>query len=190
MKGTGTSAYELLPAEKAGRIECELDRGESVLWAGEPRPWSRARSAFAIWLFAVPWTAFAVFWMGGAALSGAPLPFVLFGTPFVLVGIGLLSLPFWAMRAARRTCYALTDRRVIALEGGLGSIVTRSYLPDQLGRMTRTERSDGSGDLVIEAREWRDSDGDRRTIKNGLMGIDRVREVERLIRSTLLGGCS
>jgi len=42
-----------------------------------------------LFLFAVPWTAFAVFWVVMAAATG-PWWFALFGVPFVLVGLALL----------------------------------------------------------------------------------------------------
>jgi len=38
----------------------ELLPAERLLWSGRPDP-ARLRAAFAIWLFAVPWTAFALF---------------------------------------------------------------------------------------------------------------------------------
>ena len=56
--------------------------------------------------------------------------FPLFGLPFVMVGVGMLSSPFWLRRRAKRTCYALTDRRAILWEAGwFGSVEVRSYGP-------------------------------------------------------------
>ena len=47
-------------------LERELEPGERVLWSGKQL--ARVNPAgFAIWLFAVPWTAFALFWMAMAA---------------------------------------------------------------------------------------------------------------------------
>ena len=42
--------------------------------------------------------------------------FPLFGLPFVLIGLGMLTAPHWAKRKALRTAYAVTDRRGEAQE--------------------------------------------------------------------------
>ena len=114
----------------------------------------------------IPWTAFALFWMAGASGllfggfgggNGPPgmgaffICFPLFGIPFVLIGLGMLTSPFWAVRRAKRTCYALTDRRAILWEAGwFGRIEVRSYGPADLTRLRRVEYADGNGDLVFE----------------------------------------
>ena len=105
-------------------------------------------------LFGIPWTAFALFWTAGAA--GFKLPnfqqpfdfFPLFGVPFVLVGVGLLSSPYWTARSAKRTAYVLTDRRAITFQGGM-SMRIRSFRPSQLEWLTRVQRRDGSGDVIF-----------------------------------------
>jgi hypothetical protein len=196
----------LLPPDVRSRIQSELDSGERLLWAGQPDPKRYARLSLGIVLFGLPWTAFALFWIfmasggfWGLFDGGMDFPrdsgpfqlisicFPLFGLPFVLIGLGMLTAPHWAKRKALRTAYAVTDRRVILLEAGFwNSITTRTYMPPQLQRMTRTERPDGSGNLILEDYTWRDSDGDRRHGQHGLMAIDRVRDVEELIRANLL----
>lgn len=196
----------LLHPEVRSRIQSELDSGERLLFAAQPDPKRFARGSIFLVLFAIPWTAFAVFWVfmasggfwglidGGMDFPRDEAPFQiisicfpLFGLPFVLVGVAMLSSPYWARRQARRTAYAVTDRRVILFEAGFrGSMTVRTYLPPQLQRMTRTERPDGSGDLMLEEFAWRDSDGDRRHGRHGMYAIPRVRDVEELIRETLL----
>ena len=195
-----------LPPDVRSRIQSELDSGERLLWAAQPDPKRFARGSIFIVLFGIPWTAFALFWIfmasgglwglfdGGMDFPRDQMPFQLislcfplFGLPFVLIGLGMLTAPHWAKRKALRTAYAVTDRRVILLEAGFwNSITTRTYMPPQLQRMTRTERPDGSGNLILEHYTWRDSDGDRRHGQHGLMAIDRVRDVEELIRTNLL----
>src|SRR3712207_4913094 len=116
---------EILPEEIDNRVRSELRDREHLVWAGQPRPSRVMRSAIPIVLFGIPWTAFAIFWMvvasgmlfGGFG-GGGPGPFgaffscfPLFGLPFVLVGLGMLSSPFWMYRRAKRTCYAVTDQR-------------------------------------------------------------------------------
>jgi hypothetical protein len=132
---------------------------------------------------------------GGAnnGFAGLFMCFPLFGLPFVLIGLAMFASPWWAARKARRTCYAITNRRAIIWDAGWwGRMEVRSYEPSGLGRIVRTEYADGCGDLVFEeiVSYGRDSDGDRtsRTIRHGFLAIENVREVEDLLRKTLLSG--
>jgi hypothetical protein len=190
-----------LPEELDSRVRGELERGEQLLWVGQPRPSRFARASIPMVLFGIPWTAFAVFWVAmasGAMFMGAPggiggffACFPLFGLPFVAIGIGMLSSPYWMRRKARRTCYALTDRRAILWEAGtFGSVEVRSYRPAELNRICRTEHADGNGDLVFEeiVTVGTDSDGHRttNTKRRGFLCIDDVRSVEELLRKALL----
>ncbi|HEX2851649.1 MAG TPA: hypothetical protein VHO24_00320 [Opitutaceae bacterium] len=168
----------------------ELGPNEKLFWSGAPRPGRMGRRTLPIVLFGIPWTAFAVFWV--AAASGFKRPdlahgsgfFPLFGLPFVLVGIGLLSSPYWVMRKARRTVYAVTGDRAIILEGGFrGSISVRSFRADQLREIRRVQLADGSGDLILDQKFTTDSEGSRRTAETGFLGIPDVTAVEALLQA-------
>jgi hypothetical protein len=206
INGPGASDAALLPADVRMTIENELAAGEKAYWIGQPNPRAYARGAIGMVIFGIPWTGFALFWtfMASGGFWGlfgdkkwepgsesGPFKyfnvcFGLFGVPFILIGLFLLSSPIWMRRKARKTVYAVTDKRVVIFEAGyFGSYKVASYGPDRLGAIERVQRADGSGDLIIERREWRDSDGDRRTTRNGLMGIADVRRVEELIRKHL-----
>lgn len=194
-----------LSADWIERVEAELGDGERLIWAEQPVVGRYARQALPIVLFGIPFTAFALFWMasawvmmfgfpgGGREVQGPGLPFSLFpyfGIPFVLVGLGMLSSPFWYSRQAKRTCYALTSQRAIIWQGStFGSVSVRSYGAEALGKISRTEHPDGSGDLVLEqiVEEGTDSDGHRtaRTIRHGFIAISNVKQVEALLRRTL-----
>ena len=89
----------------------ELMTGERIVWSGQPNP-RKLYAAFAIWLFAIPWTAFAIwgfaipwtafalFWeamalfmlWGDTTKTPAAITwsfgivFPLFGLPFIVVG--------------------------------------------------------------------------------------------------------
>jgi hypothetical protein len=188
-----------LPADLSVQVRNELRDGERLLWVGQPRPGRFARQAGCVVLFAIPWTAFAIFWManalfpgaGGQGQGGGALDwcFALFGLPFVLIGLLLLSSPYWVIRHAKRTCYALTDRRAILRKPGLlGGIEVRSYGPAELTKLHRVDYSDGVGDLVFEeVKVGADGDG---TQRHGFLAIDNVRKVEELLRKALqLGEC-
>jgi hypothetical protein len=180
------TGMQKLPKHLTARLNSELKPGEVAAWVGQPDPAKYMRAGFIIWSFFIPWTAFALFWMAGA--SGFKVPdfsngwsfFPLFGLPFLLIGIGGLSAPFWLRRKAANMLYVVTNQRAFSLEGAR-SYTVRSYSPRQLTRITRKENPDGSGDLVIEFTAYKDSDGDYRQRGNGFYAIPDVREVERLL---------
>src|SRR6478609_3430837 len=95
-------------------IHSELRPSEVLAWSSSPRPGRMALRALPLVLFGIPWTAFALFWIAGA--SGFKMPdfshgfgfFPLFGVPFVLIGFGMLTSPYWMRRKARRTAYVVT----------------------------------------------------------------------------------
>ena len=166
--------------------------GERILWQGRPGP-GAARAAFLVWLFAVPWTAFALFWIGtalagslaavgenGGGWSWATLAFPLFGVPFVAVGAWMLALPFRAARIARATDYVLTPDRLVSFQTGDETVV-RSVDLDRTGPMTVKRRADGSGTLVVETGSHLDCDGDRATDTFRIEGVADVARLERLL---------
>jgi hypothetical protein len=192
-----------LPPELDSRVRAELRDGEQLLWVGQPRPRWLSRETVPVMLFGLPFTGFAVFWVGFAVwlVSGNPgknnpgllfqVCFPMFGLPFIVIGLGLLTSPYWHYRRALRTCYALTDRRAIVWEAGnFGSVTVRSYEPGALTAMERVEYADGSGDLVFEEvrRVWTGSKGRRRTSteRRGFLAVDDVRTIETLVRKALL----
>ncbi len=169
--------------------------GEPVRWSGQPS----ARSAFwrsaGIWLFAVPWTVFALFWevlsLGGFFGFGGPKGqqwswfgafFVLFGLPFVAVGLGMMAAPLWLARRARRSVWVITSRRIACLTLGRRGLTVRSISPRDLFAVERQEKPDGSGTLKLIFGEGRDPDGDKVERSETLQGIADVRRVEDLVR--------
>jgi hypothetical protein len=177
----------LIPRMLRDKVDQELEPGETIQWMDMPVPRYFTPSSTAAFLFAIPWTAFAVFWMFGA--SGFKIPdfsngfsfFPLFGLPFVLVGLGMLCSPFMVYRKSFRTVYILTNKRAITIDGGWSTTI-RSYSPSQLQWVYRKERSNGSGDVIMARRAWRDSDGDRQTEDVGFIGIRNPKEVEQLVK--------
>ncbi len=129
-------------------IRAELSPGEQVVWSGQPRQGItlRGSDAFAI-PFSLLWAGFAVFWLVSAARSGAPLPFVLFGVPFVLVGVYIVFGRFFVEAKQReKTFYALTPQRII-IASGLFSRKVKSLPLKTLAEISLSERSDGTGTI-------------------------------------------
>jgi hypothetical protein len=106
--------------------------GERLLWEG--RPDVNAFSLRGAWFlvpFSILWGGFALFWEASVLTSPAPGFFALWGIPFVLAGLYLIfgRIPV-ARREARRTRYAITDRRLLLLRGPFGQQVTEIDLKD------------------------------------------------------------
>jgi hypothetical protein len=164
----------------------ELEAGEGVKWMGMPQPRFFTTYSKGAFLFAIPWTAFALFWVAGAA--GFQIPdfkdgfaiFPLFGLPFVLLGIWMLLTPLFVYLNARKTLYMITDKRAVVFEGGSNTTI-RSFEPEQLNEIIRKERNNGLGDLVFK-REF----SQKSLIKDiGFINIEDSKEVERKIKEMI-----
>lgn len=181
-----------LPPALEQSLRRELVTGERLLWSAQPIG-KRLKSGFGIWLFAIPWTAFALFWeslalLPWAASTHTPDAFAysfgivmpLFGLPFILIGFWMLWKPVREMRLAGSTVFGLTDRRLIRVEEGRKRSVS-TVLLDQIGPMDRQEAKDGVGNLRIQTHSSVDSEGDRRTERFEILGVPDVARLERLI---------
>lgn len=201
MSHTSLFMNSSLPPELDDRVRGELAAGERLLWVGQPNPRRAARFGWLITLVGIPFASFAVFWITTAATMARafgnapgpfqllPLIFPLFGVPPLVVGLGLMTAPYWLARKARRTCYALTNRRAVVFDAQWrGGTAIYSYGPDDLTKQYRRENADGSGDLVFEEMTTvhRTNNGPRSIMKRGFLAIDDVRAVEALLRKALL----
>lgn len=169
-----------IPYKLEERVQPELESGERVEWKEMPIPHYFSATSTGAFLFAISWTAFAIFWMFGASQSGS-IAFTSFGIPFFLIGIGMLSSPIWTYRKSLNTIYVITDRRAIIFDGGR-SVTIRSYEPERLQKVFRKERKDGSGDVIIAHKEWRDSDGDKQRKELGFIRIKDSKKVETMLK--------
>ena len=193
-----TSDYKL-PKETAALIDAELRPGERIAWIGQPIPWRLARKSLPLVIFGIPWTAFAVFWTlmaarpstSGTAVEGEADAlsqlfrfFPLFGVPFILVGLALLSFPYWLSREARRTAYVITDQRALIIDAhGWRAVSLRSFEPKRLTDLSRTQSSDGSGDVIFERQRHSHTEGSDTTTDVGFLAVRNVKEVESLLRA-------
>ncbi|HWH59476.1 MAG TPA: hypothetical protein VN682_17745 [Terriglobales bacterium] len=119
-------------------IQPELTSGESVLWAGQP---SRSVTFHSEDLYLIPfsllWGGFAIFWEAGVAgYWGSPSqqngPWIfgmIWGVPFVLIGQYMIWGRFlFAAWRKKRTFYAVTSRRVIAVQDGWSRNMASAYI--------------------------------------------------------------
>jgi len=181
-----------IPKQLRQKIDKELQPHEMIRWIGQPQPnvSQLIVSCLIVSLFAIPWTAFALFWIWG--VLGSKIPdlregfqpqylFALFGVPFVIVGLIMLCSPFWIWRAAFEKVYIITHKRAIAFEG-VRTTTIRSFEPQQLASVYRRENNNGTGDVVIVVRSWKDSDGDSQKEEVGFMEIPNPKQVEALLK--------
>jgi hypothetical protein len=166
-----------IPQELKVKVDRELQPGERITWMDMPIPTFFTPKSKAMFLFAIPWTLFTVFWICAAAgfkiadfSEGSDL-FPLFGLPFLFIGISMLLSPVFSYYKSLKTVYVITNQRALTFEGGWAETV-RSYPPPKLLNVYRNEKRNGTGDVIISFDEWRDSDGDRKT---ELLGFFRIR---------------
>ena len=181
-----------LPRQTRDLIEREVRPGERILWVGRPGVGRAMILGVVPMLFAIPWTAFAIFWMSSAAGVTHQVDhpaagiFPLFGLPFVAVGIGMFTAPLWMRRAALRSAYVITDQRAICLDWKLLRAEVSSYPAAALQHLRKRVGAGGAGDLVFEERYA----GRGVTRRIGFLGLADVQAVERIIREGVLPGAT
>lgn len=93
----------------------------------------------------------------------------------------MLSSPLWEYKKSFKTVYVITNRRAITFDGGWSATI-RSYAPEKLHDIYRKEKRDGSGDVIIARRAWRDSDGDRQSEELGFLRIKKPKDIELMLK--------
>jgi len=180
------NGYQNIPSSLQKMVQSELESGENIIWMGMPKAEYFNAHSIGIFLFAIPWTAFSLFWIVGA--SGFKVPdfnstdilFPLFGLPFVLIGVSMLLTPLRVYRNALKTLYVITDRRVIIFESGAKMI--RSYEVERLNNITRYEKENGYGDLIFD-KEFKQ----KNIINNiGFINIKDAKGVEQKIKQMII----
>jgi hypothetical protein len=131
-------------------IVSELESGESLLWAGQPRSGVVLSGADLLMIpFSLMWGGFALFWEAEVIKMKAPLFMKLWGIPFVLMGSFLIFGRFiYDARRRERTFYGLTDRRAIIISG-LFQRTTQSLPLRAMSDVALSERSDLSGTITL-----------------------------------------
>jgi hypothetical protein len=129
-------------------IRTQLSSNERLLWSGQPRQGLvlRGSDTFAI-PFSLMWGGFAIFWESSVLNSNAPGFFILWGIPFVIVGLYLIIGRFFVdARQRARTFYAVTDERIIIVTGVLNRNV-KSLNLRTLSDISLTEGKSDEGSI-------------------------------------------
>jgi len=176
------------PSDARGMITSELQAGESLQWTGTADASRAAISALPAMLFGIPFAGFALFWMTMAyhgtrtvSRSSSPLfsVFPLFGVPFLLIGLGIVSAPLFAYFKALKTAYAITDKRVLVITDGRARSV-KSYTPADIVSVDHMERAGGTGDVIIRTNGVIQQRNSISQINVSLLGVSNVKDVARL----------
>ena len=133
-------------------LERELGAGETLLWSGQPKQGLLLRPSDAVFIpFSLLWGGFALFWESGVLSGGAPFFFVLWGIPFVLVGVYIVVGRFFVDAYIRsKTSYGVTNERVLII-AGLFSRTVKTLPLQTLGELSLEQRADGSGTITFGA---------------------------------------
>ncbi|MBI1257956.1 MAG: hypothetical protein GC204_10830 [Chloroflexi bacterium] len=180
-------------------VSAELQRGETLLWVGKPTPLRIILQDRKVVTVAIV-TLIALIALGvivlifpnshllSLKLIGMGWSFGLVVLGFLLLGLSYFARPIYEYFMARRTIYAITDRRAIILKGTLRGRKAKSF--KQFESIKRRSLLNGKGDLLFASesyRQRRNGVAQVRTRKIGFFGIDHSREVEQLMIETFSG---
>ncbi len=131
-------------------IKKHTDSGERVVWTGRPKQGITLKGSDAFMIpFSLMWGGFALFWEFSVINSGAPFFFMLWGIPFVLIGLYLIIGRFYFDSERRKnTIYGLTEDRII-IKTGVFKKSIKSLNIRTLSDITLNEKGDGSGTIVL-----------------------------------------
>jgi hypothetical protein len=139
--------------ETESAIRSQLSPEERLLWDGRPRQGIFFRPADAFMIpFSLLWGGFALFWeYSVVSMDKAPLFFMLWGIPFVAVGLYFIFGRFFVdARQRANTSYGVTNQRVIIVSGILTKKV-KSLNVRSLSDLSLDEKSNGSGTISFGA---------------------------------------
>jgi Bacterial PH domain len=181
------------PNDAQLRAQSELQSGESLYWTGTADPVRASLSALPAALFGIPFAGFAIFWITQAYHATSMMSksahnsfasgfrvFPLFGLPFLLIGLGIVLAPLWALLKSGSTVYAVTNQRVMIISGGSTRSV-KSVTPADIVSIDHRERPDGSGDIVIQTTGTMRTNNSVSQVKVALFGIPNVKQVAQQI---------
>lgn len=130
----------------------EIGEGERILWSGQPRQGLMLRPMDAFMIpFSLLWAGFAIFWEIMVIVEEAPFFFMLWGIPFVLVGLyAVVGRFFLEAKQREKTCYALTNERIIIISGLFARNVKTLNLKT-LSEINLNQKRNGSGTITFGA---------------------------------------
>lgn len=156
-----------------------------VLWVGQPEL-GRESAVKGPWVipFAIVWTLFSLAWVSIAAAAAwqsrpNPLPWLmpLFGVPFVVIGFGLLLLPYFSYKSDLQTVYVLTDKAAYRIIDGTARKFV-SYKERDFGPIEIKSYASSRADVMFVRNS---SEGDKHPY-GGFYGIKDFQTVADLLK--------
>ena len=135
----------------ASVIVSELGPGERLLWSGRPAQGIVLRPSDAFLIpFSLLWGGFAMFWEYSVVTAAkAPFFFMLWGIPFVAVGLHFIFGRFLVDAKQRsNTFYGVTNQRIIIVSGVLTRKI-KSLNIRTLSDVSLDERAGGTGSVTF-----------------------------------------
>jgi hypothetical protein len=113
------------------RLAGHLQAGEQLLWYGRPDPAVLFGPGDLFMIpFSILWLAFAIFWESGVVRSGGGPFFVIWGIPFIAIGLYAVVGRFIYKRInKKRTVYGITGHRAIVVAGNVVSDMPLGGVP-------------------------------------------------------------
>lgn len=173
----------------------QLGSSESLLWSGKPRKGIIFRGSD---IFLIPFSimvcGFAIYWEYTAVRLGAPFFFMLWGIPFVLIGLYFVfGRFFFEAKQREKTYYGLTTERIIIISGIMKRKIKTLNLKN-LNEVSLSEKSDKSGTItfgesnplhqLFGGMTW---PGMSQYAVPSFEAIDNVRQVHEMIRKAQKG---
>lgn len=132
-------------------IKSELLSDERIIWSGKPME-GRLFNKNDLFLipFSIMFLGFAIFWESSVIFEvGAPVFFMLWGIPFILMGLYMVfGRFFYKSYLKRHTYYYVTNKRVIILKDTSNRKIEAEYI-DSLPSISKDVKGDGSGTITF-----------------------------------------
>jgi len=172
-------------------LDTEMQDGERVVWSGQPVPSRYKKEMKPAVFFGLGFAALGAFFavigftgMGQTASTGPGMewPPLIFGSLFVLIGLGVCQVPRFAGRIANITIYAVTDLRAIEVISAPPQPKVRSWTPADMTVIERVDYPDGIGDVYF-ARVRQPGGGGWQRV--GFSAVASPAEAEKALRDLL-----
>jgi hypothetical protein len=140
-----------LSTETPRVIQDQLGPGERVLWSGRPAQGLVFRQVDVLMIpFSLLWGGFAFFWEYSVISAGnAPFFFMLWGIPFVAIGLYVIGGRFFVDAKQRaNTSYGVTNQRVIIVSGILSTKI-KSLSLRTLSDLSLDQKAGGRGSVTF-----------------------------------------
>ena len=175
------------------QAEAAMGSDKQVLWFGRPvaKAWTPASALSALsGVVACGFLGYVAHQFLGAGCKSDltfNLIFCCFLTPFIIVALSQLLMPWRQLRRLRNTAYLLTAQQAMVLEPGWFGKRKLSIYPVQPGMVKeRNVAQDGSGSLVFAYREEQGKHGTHR-VQQGFLNIPQVQQVAEMLDSLTAG---